>query len=75
MESDEDIGGKEGSHGGGVGEEEWKDLDDETNGYTNNDDGRLDMHMPYYVFISWILYSLQYYFLSIVATISWHMTW
>jgi hypothetical protein len=70
METDEGIGGKEGSNGGGVGEGERKDLDDTTNGYTNNDDGRLDIHMRYYMFISWISYSPQYYFLSIVATIS-----
>jgi hypothetical protein len=69
MESDEDIGGKEGSNGGGVGEEERKDQDDKMNGYTNNDDGRLDMHMGYYVFISWI-YTPSSIFLSIVATIS-----
>jgi hypothetical protein len=33
------MDGKEGNNGGGVGEEERKDLDDKTNGYTNNDDG------------------------------------
>ena len=55
METNEDIGGKEGSNGGGIGEEERKDLDDKTNGYTNNDDGRLDIHMRYYAFISWTL--------------------
>ena len=55
METNEDIGGKQGSNGGGVGEEERNDLDDKTNGYTNNDDGRLDIHMRYYAFISWIL--------------------
>jgi hypothetical protein len=45
METNEDIGGKEVSNGGGVGEEERKDLDDKKNGYTNNDDGRLDIHI------------------------------
>ena len=55
METNEDIGGKGGKQRRRVGEEERKDIDDKTNGYTNNDDGRIDIHMRYYAFISWIL--------------------